>query len=158
MSIVIERKTIKTEWPITKIQEETAKVFARQFLAAYKALSKFGPEGMKEFDKNILAFKVDYYKSLGVKTPADLVRAISEFETNVFGSKIEIVGEDSKATLKYETCAVWNAMESISKFTPEQEERMGKHFESCMNELAREFGLKAEIKHEEPNCIVTFTK
>ena len=158
MSSVIERKTIKTEWPIAKIQEETAKVFARQFLAAYKALSKFGPEGMKEFDKNILTFKVDHYKSLGVKTPADLVKAIAEFEANVFGSKIEIIGDESKATLKYDACAVWEAMQKVAKLGPEQEERMGKHFETCMNDLAREFGLKAEIKHEDPTCIVTISK
>src|SRR5437868_1207240 len=121
MTTVIERKTIKPEWQISKIQTETAKVFARQFLSAYKALSKFGPEALKEFDKNVLANKIEHYKSIGVKTPIQLVEAIAEFETNVFGSKIEIVGDDTKATLTYQSCAVWEAMKSIAKLTPEQE-------------------------------------
>jgi hypothetical protein len=158
MSTVIERKTIKPEWPIAKIQDETAKIFARQFLAAYKTVSKFGPEGMKELDKNVLTMKVEYYKTLGVKTPAELVQAISEFEANVFGSKIEIIADANKATMTYQTCAVWNAIQTVGKLTPEQEERMGTHFESCMSELAREFGFKAETKYEEPCCIVTFSK
>jgi hypothetical protein len=158
MSIVIERKIVKPEWPIAKIQESTARVMASQWLAAYKALSKFGPEGLKEFDKNILAFKVEHYKSIGVKTPAELVAAISEFETNVFGSKIEIVGEGEKATMKYESCAIWDQMRKVGNLTPEQEEKMGTHFETCMNDLAREFGFKAETKYEEPCCIVTFSK
>ena len=102
--------------------------------------------------------KTEYYRNLGVKTPLDLIKAIAESESNIFGSAIEIWGEDNKASLTYNACGMWNAMQKLQKLTPEMEEKMGNHFETCIHNLAKEFGFKAEVKFEEPCCTLTISK
>lgn len=159
MSPAIAQKTLmETKWPANKIQEETAKVIARHFMAANAVLAKFGPEAVQEYDKHLLAGKVENYKHLGVKTPLDLIKAMAEFESNIFGSKIEIWGDDNKAHMTYNACGMWDAIQKVQKLTPEMEEKMGNHFETCLKNLAKEFGFKGEVKFEEPCATVTISK
>lgn len=159
MTTVIERKTpVEAKWSPKQIQEAAVQTLARHFMASFAVLCKQGPEAIKEFDKHMIAGKVEHYKKLGVKTPIDLVKAISEFEANVFGSKIQIQGDEHKASLTYESCAMWNAMKEMGKMTAQQEEQMGSNFQNCMQNLAQEFGFKSEVKFEEPTAIITFSK
>ena len=117
MSTAIAKKTpVEIKWPVNKVQEAAARVLANHMLAAQTVLAKYGPEAFEQFDKQILAGKLEYYKSVGVKTPIDLVRAMGEFESNVFGSKAEIWGDDKQASLTYESCGIFNAMKE--RMTP----------------------------------------
>jgi hypothetical protein len=154
----LNKTTIETTWTAQKIQEETARVLAMQWMTAYQLLSKAGEQYAQEFETTLRQNKVEQYKKLGVKTPIDLVKAMAEFEANLFGSKIEIFGDESKACLTYNQCGMWNAMQKMGKMTPEQEEKMGHHFQNCVSNLAKEFGFKGEVKFEEPCATVTFTK
>jgi len=159
MTTVIERKTtVEAKWSPKQIQEATVKTMAQNCLASHATVGKFGPDAVKELDKQLINGKVEYYKKVGVKTPVDLVKAMAEFETNVFGSKIQIQGDEKQASLIYESCAIWNTMKEIGKFTPKQEEEMGAGFEQCMQNLGKEFGFKTEIKFEEPCATITFIK
>src|SRR2546428_8075815 len=100
MSTAVAQKTpVEAKWNTEKRSEETAKLFARQFLVTMQTLGKLGPEAHEEFTRNLIASKVEYYKNAGVKTPIDLVHAMSEFESNIFGSKIRIVGDEKRAEL-----------------------------------------------------------
>jgi len=157
MTTAIAKKTpIEIKWPVNKVQEQAARVLAHQMLAAQTVLSKYGPEAFEQFDKQILTSKVEYYKSIGIKSPIDLVRAMGEFESNLFGSKVEIWGDDKQASLTYDSCGILNAMKP--KLTPEMEEKIGSYFERCVENLGREFGFKGEVKFEEPSATVTFIK
>jgi hypothetical protein len=159
MTTVIERKTpVEAKWNPKQIQEITAKIFARNCMVSHAVIAKFGPDAVKELDKQLLAGRVEHYKKLGVKTPIDLVKAIAEVETNVFGSKIQILGDEKKASLVYDDCAIWKNMKEIGQLTPKQEEEMGTQFEQGMQNLAREFGFKSELKFEDPCATVTFSK
>lgn len=155
---VATKTTVETKWPVTKVQETAAMMLGMQWMAAYKTLSKHGEAAFKEFDNMLRQQKVEHYKGMGVKTPIDLVKAMSEFEANLFGSKIEIWGDEKVAHLTYNSCGMWNAMQKFGKMGPEQEEKMGAHFSHCISEMAKEFGFKGEVKFEEPCATITFTK
>ncbi len=150
---------IQTKWDAKKTQEAAAKIVASLYVAAFQALAKTGnKEAYEEFENTVRQFKVNHYKQLGVKTPIDLVKAMAECEYNVFGSEIEISGDEKKAEIKHNTCGLWNAMQELGKFTPEQEEKLGQHFQQSLAKTAKEFGFNIDAKFEKDSCLVTFSK
>jgi len=159
MSTVIQQKTpVEAKWTLSKVQEETAQAMARNFLATMTVLGKYGKEAHEEFEKICVANKIDYFKTRNIKSPLDLVKAMAEYEANIFGSKIKISGDDKQAELTYDVCGCWNAMKTVGNLKPEQEEKMGDQFARTIEHLGRHFGFKSEVKFEEPCATVTFTK
>jgi hypothetical protein len=149
---------VQATWTIEKVQQAAAYSAAAQCAAAFEVISKHAPEALTEYKAASRKARVAKLKELGVKTPLELATAMAEFETNVFGSKIEISGDDKSATMDYVSCAMWDAMQKVSNMTPEQQEEAGKGFQTCMQELASEFSLKADMQMGEKSCAVTFTK
>jgi hypothetical protein len=149
---------VDTKWETKKIQEKTAHIVAVLNLAAFEVLSKVSPESVAEFQSIVRKHKIEAYKAQGVKTPLQLVKAMAETEHNLFGSVIEISGDEHKAVLKYDHCAIWEAMEKVGKFTPEQQEKMGKNFQNCAALTAKELGMTGVTVMDKDTCIVTFTK
>lgn len=158
MTTATTKTRVETKWPVSKTQEEFAHFMATTWQSAYNTLSKYGESAVNEFETAARRNKVEYYKSLGVKTPLELVKAIAELESNIFGSKIEIWGDERTAHLTYDSCGMWNAFKKYGKLTAEQEEKMGTCFQTSIEALAREFGFKGEVKFEEPCATVTFSK
>ncbi|HEY9775505.1 MAG TPA: hypothetical protein V6C81_17195 [Planktothrix sp.] len=155
----LNKTKVEQKWDTHKIQEEIARLMGVQYLTTMNVLQKVGGEkAVHEFQAAMRQNKVEHYKKLGANTPVELVKLMSEFEANVFGSKIEIWGDEKSASLKYDSCAMWNAMKKHGNFNAQQEEQMGKGFESCMTDLAKEFGFHAETKMEGETAIITFTK
>lgn len=152
------KTVIESKWAINKIQEESTLLLSKQWFAAFEVLSKYGPEAIKEFEQKMLQEKAEHYKKLGVKTPIELVKAMAEFEVNVFGSKIEVSGDDKEAWLTYQLCGCWNAMQKARPMTPEMEEKMGQCFQTHVGYLAEAFGFKGEVKFEEPCATIHFIK
>ena len=151
---VLEKTEIKTTWEITEIQKLTAKAFTNNMMATMGILRKQGEEAMKEFQAATRAPMITYYKELGVKTPIELAKAKAEYETNLFGSKIEIHGDEKEAHVKYLNCAIWDNMKcGMSK---EQEQEMGMCFAACVSAFAEEFGFTGEVKFENEIATVTF--
>ncbi len=158
MTTAIKPTPVEAKWDVKKVRETIAEVFALRQMATMNVLAKYGESAIKEFNKQINANKAEWYKNLGVKTPIDLIKAMAEFEANIFGSKIKIEGDEKKASLTYEACAIWNAMQKHGKFTPNQQKEQGEMFEQCIKGLGSEFGFKAELKFEEPCATITFSK
>lgn len=159
MTTAVAKKTpVEAKWNVQKLQEEAARVVAGNCLAAHQVLSKYGEQAVKEYQTVARNYKINYLKSLGVKTPVEIAKALAEVEANVFGSKIEIVGDDKTASLTYNSCGMWNAIQQVGKMTPEQEAKMGEGYSSCMQDLGRELGLKVNVEMGEKTCVVTFTK
>ena len=149
---------IKATWPIAKVQAEAARAAATQCAAAFAVLPQLGEQAMTDYKAAGRKLRVAHLKEQGVKTPLELVTAMAEFEVNVFGSQIEITGDEKSATMTYEACAMWDAMQKVTNMTPAQQEEAGKGFQTCMQDLANEFGLKADMQMAEKTCAVTFTK
>jgi hypothetical protein len=149
---------VDTKWETKLVQEKTAHMIAVLNLAAYEVLSKVSPEAVTEFQTIVRKHKVDAYKAMGVKTPLQLVKAMAETDHNLFGSVVEISGDDHKAEIKFDSCAVGKAMESIAKFTPEQKEMMGKKMENCASLTAKELGMTGTAVVTNEVCTMTFTK
>lgn len=153
------KTVVAPTWTTTQIQENVARVYATQFVTAMQVIGKFGGEAaLTEFETEMRKARIEHIKSLGVKTPIELAKAMAEFEANVFGSKIEIVGDDKHAELKYISCAMWEALKKVGKLDAKKEEEMGSKFESCMKNTAKEFGFNAEFKMEGETCTVSFNK
>jgi hypothetical protein len=163
MTTATTNKTpVQASWNPTKIQQETAEAFARNMGITMSILAK-QPEAMKEFEKLSTESKVAYYKQLGVKTPLDLVKAMAEFETNVFGSKIKFWGDDKQASMEYEVCGCWNAMQKVGVANSKNEEELGKGWAACLDRTAKGFGFsKAEVTYgtnpAEACAVITFVR
>ena len=158
MTTAIAQKTnVEAKWNTQKIQEEASGAFARMWMASLKTVETMGPEGIKMLAKHVAESKMNYYKSMNVKTPIDLVKAIAEFETNVFGSKIQIWGDDTKAHLDYQVCGCFDAFTKMGK-DPKKEEIMGQVCSMSNEIFAKEMGMKVEMKMGEPLCTMTFSK
>ncbi|MBY0358771.1 MAG: hypothetical protein K2W82_12275 [Candidatus Obscuribacterales bacterium] len=159
MSTVTTKKTLVTPtWNTQQIQEAASRAMATNCMAAMTVLSKNGEQAVKEYQDMIHKFQLEHLKSIGVKTPLELVKAKAEFETNVFGSKIEIEGDDNCAKLNYLSCAMWESMQKVAKLTPEQQEKMGANFQTCVQNFAKEWGFKGEVKMDETCCTISFSK
>lgn len=148
---------VNTKWETKRTQELNAHVFSSLLVSAYQTLSKYGEKAHQEFDALVLQHKIDHYKQMQVKTAYDLVKAIAESEHNLFGSEVEISGDDKKASLKFLNCAVWTAMQKLHKPTPEQEAKMGEQCTQNWTKIADAFGLKYENKHEKDTYEMIFT-
>lgn len=157
MTTTLQKTEIKPTWKIEKIQEQTARAFASNMMAIMTVLAKHGPEAMNEFQSLSREPMVKHYKEMGIKTPLELVKAKAEYETNVFGSKIEISGDEKEAHLTYLFCAVWNGMKSCG-LKKEQEEKMEEGFQYCISSFAKEFGFTGEVKFEGEIAKVTYRK
>jgi hypothetical protein len=157
-TVAIKQTPIEAKWPIEKTRQAAALAFATNCMAARTVISKQGEKAEKEYQDIIHKYQLEHFKSIGVKTPLDLVRAKAEFETNVFGSKIEIEGDENNAQLIYKQCAIWEAMQKLGCVTPENQEKIGKNFESCLQDFAKEFGFNAEVKFDNNEATVTFKK
>jgi hypothetical protein len=159
MTVTLNKTVIEPKWTTHQIQENVARVHAMTFMTAMNHLGKVGGEkAIEEFQNEMRTFKVEHLKTLGVKTPIELAKALAEFEVNVFGSKIEIWGDETKAFIQYNQCAMWNSMKKFGKLTEKQEEEMGAKYEHCMQMLAKDFGFKSETKFEGETCILSFSK
>jgi len=154
------KKLVEATWTTKQIQEAAAAMAANMCFSAKSVLMKHGDMALlNEYENTVRQGKIEHYKALGVKTPIELVKAMAETETNVFGSQIEIVGDDKTATLNYISCAMWNQMEKMmGKMTPEQQEKAGASFQNCVSETAKAFDLKADVKMGDKTCTITFTK
>lgn len=161
MSTTLQKTEVKTTWPVTKIQEEVAAAMMRNMALTFKVVEKAGPQVLKDWYQAFTKMKVDYYRQHGAKTPVELVRLMSEFETNMFGSKIRFWGDDKQASLEYEACGCWNAMGKAGVTEPEFE-KMSESCAESMNHLAAEFGFTVEMKKGEkpgePCFAMTFTR
>ena len=158
MTTAVAKTPVEAKWNIKKVQDEAARVVASNCLAAQQVLSKYGDKALEEYKAATRQFRVNHLKSLGVKTPIEIAKAIAEAEANIFGSKIDIHGDEKSATLTYNQCGMWNAIKEVGKLTREQEEKMGEGFQTCMQDLAKELGVKANVQMGEESCTVTFTK
>ena len=155
---VAQKTVLKQTWKPEQMQELFNKMTANNFMAAMTVLCKHGEEATKEFHTLSRKPMYDYYKSLGVKTPIEIVKAKAELETNIFGSQIEFWGDEKEAHLTYNKCGMWEAMKKCGGMDCAQESKMMQGFETCVKEFANEFGLKGEIKMEGEKPTITFKK
>jgi len=149
---------VEPKWSVAKMQEEVANMVSMQMMTSYGVICKHGEELAKEFQAACLQNKVQQFKALGVKTPIELVKAMSEKEANLFGSQIEIWGDDKEASMHYVMCGMWNAMKKNPNMGQQQQEKMGQQFATTIELLAKELGMKGEVKMEGETCTVHFTK
>jgi hypothetical protein len=154
----LSKTTIKPTWTVEKLQEQFARAYAQQMLAAMHVVGKHGEKAVEELQATMRANKIEHLKGLGVKTPIELVKALAEFETNVFGSVVEISGDEKAAHMTYTACGMWKAMEKYGKITAEQKEKMSGGMQNCMSLTAKEFGLNAEVVMDKEICTINFTK
>jgi hypothetical protein len=149
---------VETNWTLTKVQEAASKAMTSQCLAVKNFIEKQGPGVFAEWQKVSIQPRVQHLKATGVKTPFELVKAMAEFETNVFGSKINIWGDDKLASLEYESCACWNNIQQMVKMTEEEGKKFGEMFNQSIELMAKEFGFKGQVAFEGEKAVITFTK
>jgi hypothetical protein len=158
------KTTIQTTWNVTRIQEEAVNAMTRQQGVTMHMLQELGTEWQTKFRTAMVKAQVEHLRKLGVKTPFDLVKAMAEFEVNVLGSKITVWGDDKQASMEYEYCACYNAMQKngLCSGDAKQQESMMNCFNEKLNAIAKEFGMsKAEIKFAtspSERTVITFVK
>jgi hypothetical protein len=157
MSTAVGTK-VEAKWDTQKRNEVAAKAVAGNMLATFAVLQHVTPEQKEQFENTVRANRVQLLKHLGVKTPLELVKAMAEVDANLYGSQVVISGDDNKAEITYEQCAVWTAMKQIGKFTPEQEKQMGEGFEACGAKTIKEFGFTSQTKFDQDRVTITISR
>lgn len=157
MTTAIKTK-ITADWTKEKLQEVTSKSIVNNYIAVSKLFEKLTPELRLETRKMMADMKVDYYKSLNVKTPMDLAKAMAEFDANVFGSKIIINGEENKVAIEFESCGCWTQMQKHSCFTPELGASLGECFQISIDLITKEFGFKGNVEFTTDSAIIHISK
>ena len=158
MTTATTKERVQQTWSIDKIQQEAVRVFSRNCMSTSALLEKIGGDALQQHQEQMLKNKVEFFKSVGVKTPLELIKAMAEFETNVFGSKIVFWGDEKSASMEYETCACFEQMQKDPNFKPENMEKMGKMFAEHTEKLGKEFGFKGEMKMVGEKAQITFSK
>lgn len=155
-----KKTLVEGTWTTEQKQEKTATLFAATNMNVMKVLEKHGHDAIKEFQTAMNNQKHEYLTKAGVKTPIALVKHLAEFETNLFGSKIEITGDEHTASMTYLHCGMWEAMQKTCNMTEEKACEMGKGWEACLNETATKLGMKAKLEMgaDKKMPTITFTK
>jgi len=149
---------IDTQWDSKKKAQVTAEVVAGQCLAAMSVLSKGSPALKEEFENAMRKQRIQALKKIGVNSPISLAKAMAELDSNLYGSNVEVFGDEKEAELHMNECAVWNAMKEIGHITPEQEAQMGEGFQACMAKTLGEFGFKGEFEKSKDGMKIKITK
>jgi hypothetical protein len=157
MTAIVAGTKVEAKWDAQKRQEVTAHAVAGQILAIMNVLQKVAPEYKEQFENQVRDFRVQAFKKIGVKTPLELAKAMAEFDANIYGSKVAISGDDNKAQITFEQCAVGKAVQELGKFTPEQMAKMFDGMEACMQRTTKEFGFNAQTLIEKDKEIVVVT-
>lgn len=152
------KEQIKATWTTEQLQKAAATAMVNMYMVNTKMFEKLTPELRTEWVDTISEVKANHYKTLNVKTPIELVKAMAEFETNVYGSKIIIDGDDNKASMEYATCGCYELMKKSPCFSKELDEKLGKEFQVIIDSLAKKFNFKSEMAITGETSKVTFTK
>ncbi len=157
----VQKSKIQPSWTANKVQEEAASALTAQMAATTKILKAANPELLTQVRREWARLKVENFRAQGVKTPFDLVKAWTEYETNLFGSKMQFWGDENKAHVEYEACGCWNALERITDCEVERDS-MSEGWSEMTQLLAKEFGFTGQEKigtePHEAACTITFTK
>ena len=148
---------VEATWNLQRLQEELCKGAAHQYVHTISLLRKSAPDAIREFNAVFIANKT-YFKHIGVETPGQLVRALAEIETNAFGGKMLVSGDEERASIRYEYCAEWVAIEELSNITWDERVSLAEHFVHAMQELAEYFGFAAEVSFDGGVPTVTFSR
>ncbi|MBX9686126.1 MAG: hypothetical protein K2X27_05460 [Candidatus Obscuribacterales bacterium] len=149
---------IKATWTQKQLQEVAANTMVNNYIGVTKLFEKLTPELRQEFRVMMAGMKVNYYKSIGVKTPMDLAKAMAEFDANVFGSEVVLVGDENKVEIHYETCGCWNLMQKNACFTPAMGESLGECFKTSIELITKELGLKGHVEMTETSAVIHISK
>ncbi|MCA0314548.1 MAG: hypothetical protein LCH63_12025 [Candidatus Melainabacteria bacterium] len=154
----IKKTVVEATWNLAQVQQEAAREIGTQFATIMSILPQYGVKAVEEFRSAMQAKKLAHLHTLGIKTPYELVKATAEFETNVFGSKIEIWGDEKEAGMTYLSCGMWEAMNKVTTMTKEQQDEMAKGWETCVTTMATRLGYTAKLEMTETACTITYTK
>ncbi len=157
MTTTLQKTEIKPTWKPEQMHEMYSRMMANHMSSAMQVLCKQGEGAVKEFQEISRKPMYAYFHKLGVKTPIEILKAKAELETNMFGSKIEVWGDEKEAHLLYNSCGMWNAMKE-NGMPKEQEEKMCASMQECVSSFAQEFGCKGETKIEGEKMTITLRK
>lgn len=150
-------ETVACSWDLPRLQEELCKGAAHQYVATVALLRKHAPQAIREFNAIFIANK-GYFKQLEVSTPLELVEALAEIEANAFGSRMLVAGDEMCASITYEYCAEWVAVEELSNINWDERTVVAEHFVYAMQDLGAEFGFVAHVTFEGGSPTVTFSR
>ncbi len=149
---------IKPTWTTEKLQEVTSHTLINNYIVVTKIFEKLTPELRQEFRTMMSGMKVNYYRSLNVKTPMDLANAMAEFDANIFGSVVAISGDQNNVTIEFETCGCWNLIQNHSCFTPAMGESRHECYKTTIDSIIRELGFKGVVEMTGKTPVIHISK
>lgn len=157
----ITRCDVDTKWETSRIQQEAAVAVTSTMAIATRLLCSSNPGLLAQLRVEWAKAKVSQLRRQGVRTPIELARAWSEYETNLFGSKIRYWGDENEAHVEYEVCGCWSALEAMTVSESEQN-AMSDGWSQMTRVLAQEFGFtgseKLATNPDEAPCTISFVR
>lgn len=159
-TVAISKSKGTATWTKNEMQEQISVALVGHMLAAVRLLEGH-PDIAAAVRKEWARLKVENFCQQGVRTPLDLVRVWTEYETNMFGSKMQFWGDEKQAYVEYYDCGCWSALERTNASETDKK-AMCKFWEEITRLLAEEFGFIGEEKigsePDEAYCTITFTR
>ncbi|HEY9785218.1 MAG TPA: hypothetical protein V6D17_07440 [Candidatus Obscuribacterales bacterium] len=144
-------------WDVERMQEEMARGSAFHYLAILGFLKDNAPALISEFNK-VFAINKTYFLHMGKLNPLELAMAIAQVEQNLFGSKMEVDGDENSASVTYRYINEWARVAEFGILTEEDHMNMHAHFVLAIDELGREMELSTRVAYAEEGLVVTFSK
>lgn len=149
---------VTPNWTKEKLQEVSSQAMVNNYIAVTKLFEKISPELRHDFRKTMASMKVEHYKSLNVKTPMDLAKAMAEFDANVFGSQMIVSGDENKAEIEFESCGCWELMQKHSCFTEDLGASLGECFQTSIDLICMEMGFKGRVDFSAEKATIQISK
>jgi hypothetical protein len=157
----IQKTKVQPTWDVKKIQESAALIAASNVSTAIAEIAPHGSEAIKKYAEAWTTNgKLVGIKKAGIKNPLELVKYLAEFESNVFGSVVEIWGDETSASYTYISCGCLDACQANGIMKPENGEWIETFFKHSHEFVAKQLGFKVDVKRESKASfpVINFTK
>ena len=133
---------------LSEIQKLAAESYAGLLFATRDFIrSRWGADALRDYEERLARDHAECLKARGITSALDFVKALATHSVNVYGSQIEIEGDDTHASLECKSCGVCNAIREMKEAHKaeigEKDYSPLRYFELMANEMG--FDFKGEI-------------
>jgi len=149
---------VKPTWDLDHIRKEVGTIIAEYKMSYLTALKDY-PEQLLKVQECFMNDHVRIMKNRGVKTPIDMVRYLAELTVNLAGGEIRINGDESSASIAYDSLPMWEEMKDKLDMSPAGKQQLADLSNAAIQPFAAQFGLKCslEAKFDKPLMVLTFS-
>ncbi len=143
--------------PLEQVQQRVVAMWMGSFYGSSGYVArKLGKKGLREFQDLGARQVAATFKKIGLEKPEDVALAIATNDKNLFGSQVEVFGDDECAEIKRSRCGLLEGAKSFARVGASliAKEHCKTCVESHWKRVFSELGMTMEAEHTEDGCIM----